>query len=70
MACSGHFEYKFRAKPEGKKKNFGIAGRRCKDEIKRHLADICVDDVDLCYVAQGRIEWRDLVSSVMNFRVP
>jgi hypothetical protein len=28
-----------KAKPEGKKKTSGIAGRRCKDEIKRHLAD-------------------------------
>lgn len=37
-------------------KTFGIAGRRCEDEIKRHLADICFDDVDLSYVAQGRIE--------------
>jgi hypothetical protein len=41
---------------KGGKKTSGIAGRRCKDEIKSHLADICFDDVDSCYVAQGRIE--------------
>jgi len=70
MARSGHVEYKFKAKSEGGKKTFGIAGRRFKDEIKRHLADICFDDMDLCYVAQVRIEWWDILSSVMNFGVP
>jgi hypothetical protein len=51
-------------------KTFRLPGRGGKDEIKRHLADICFDDVDLCYVVQGGIEWRDILSSVMNYRVP
>ena len=48
------------------KKTLDVGGKM---KLKDILQIFVFDDVDLCYVAQGRIEWWDLVSSVSNFRV-
>jgi hypothetical protein len=54
----------------GKKKPFRRTRRRWEDNIIMHLREkgwICVDWMHL---AQARNQWRDLVKTVMNLRVP
>jgi hypothetical protein len=51
-------------KPEGKRP-LGTPRRRWVDNIKMDLRETGWDDV-----AQGRGQWRALVITVMNFRVP
>jgi hypothetical protein len=40
------------------------------DNIKMALREIRWDDMDWVDLAQDRDMWRDLVSTVMNLRVP
>jgi hypothetical protein len=43
---------------------------RLVDNIKMNLAEMIWDDVDWISLAQGKNNWRSLVSAVMNLRVP
>jgi hypothetical protein len=48
----------------------GRPRRRWVDNIKMDLREIGWDGRDWIKVAQDRDQWRDLVNTVMNFRVP
>jgi hypothetical protein len=58
-------------KPEGKRP-LGKPRRRWVDNIKMVLRDILVgwDGMDWIHLAQGKVQWRALVNTVMNLRVP
>jgi hypothetical protein len=56
-------------KPEGKRP-LGRPRRRWVDSIKMDLREVVLDDVDLIDLAQVRDQWRALVNTVMNLRVP
>jgi hypothetical protein len=56
-------------KPEGKRP-LGRPRRRWVDNIKIVLREIGWDGVDWIDLAQDRDQWRALVSTVMNLRVP
>jgi hypothetical protein len=56
-------------KREGKRPA-GISERRWKDNIKMNLRQIGCEDGDWIYLAQNRDQWRDLVKTVANLRVP
>jgi hypothetical protein len=56
-------------KPEGKRP-LGRPRRRWVDNIRMDLREIGWDDVDWIDLAQDRDQWRALVSTVMNLRVP
>jgi hypothetical protein len=56
-------------KPEGKRP-LGRLRRRCVENIKIDLRGIGWDDVDWIDLAQDRDQWRTLVNTVMNLRVP
>jgi hypothetical protein len=56
-------------KPEGKKP-LGRSRRRWVDNIKIDLRKIGWGGIDLIDLAQVRDQWRVLVNTVMNFRVP
>jgi hypothetical protein len=50
-----------------------LLGRpRCewKDDIKMDLRDIGRSGMDWIHLAQDRDQWRDLVNTVVNLRVP
>jgi hypothetical protein len=55
-------------KPE--EKRLGRPRRRWVDNIKIDLREIGWDGVDWIHLAQDRDEWRALVNTVMNLRVP
>jgi hypothetical protein len=55
--------------PEGKRP-LGRPRRRWVDNIKMDLREIGRDGVDCIDMAQDRVQWRVLVNTVMNFRVP
>jgi hypothetical protein len=44
--------------------------RRCVDNIKIYLREIGWDGMNSIDLAQDRDQWRALVSTVMNLRVP
>jgi hypothetical protein len=78
MRCTGHAErmgeprnaYRILVgKPEGKGP-LGRPRRRWVDNIKMHLRQIGWDGVDCIELAQDRDQWRALVNTVMNLRVP
>jgi hypothetical protein len=50
--------------------HIGRPRRRSVDNIKIDLREIGWDDVDWIDLAQGRDQWRILVNTVMNLRVP
>jgi hypothetical protein len=50
-------------KPEGKR-------HRWVDNIKMDLREIGIDDIDWIDLAQDRDQWRALLNTVMNLRVP
>jgi hypothetical protein len=56
-------------KPEGKRP-LGRPRRRWVDDIKMDLGEIGCDGVDWIELAQDRNQWRALVKTVMNLRVP
>jgi hypothetical protein len=59
----------FLGKPEGERP-LGRARRRCVDNITMDLGEIGWDGVDWIKVAQDRDQWRALINTVMNLRVP
>jgi hypothetical protein len=56
-------------KPESKRP-LGRLRYRWTDNIKMGLRQIGWDGMDWIDLAQDRDQWRDLVNTVMNFRVP
>jgi hypothetical protein len=56
-------------KPEGKRP-LGRPRRRWVDNIKIDLRELGWDGVDWIDLAQDRVQWRALVNTVMNLRVP
>jgi hypothetical protein len=56
-------------KPEGKRP-LGRPVRRWEDNIKINLREIGWGGVDWIHLAQDRDQWRVLVNTVMNLRVP
>jgi hypothetical protein len=56
-------------KPEGKRP-LGSPRRRCVDNIKMNLGEIGWDGMDWIELAQDRDQWRALVNTVTNLRVP
>jgi hypothetical protein len=56
-------------KPEGKRP-LGRPRRRWVDNIKMDLRELGWDSVDWIKVAQDRDQWRAVVNTVMNFKVP
>jgi hypothetical protein len=56
-------------KPE-KRRPLGRPRRRWVDNIKMDLREIGWDGMDWIYLAQDRNQWRALVNTVMNLRVP
>jgi hypothetical protein len=58
-------------KPEGKRPlGRPRCTRRWVDNIKMDLREIGLDGVDWIELAQDRDQWRALVNTVMNLRVP
>jgi hypothetical protein len=55
--------------PEGKRP-LGRPRRRCVDNIKMDLREIGWDGMDSLDLAEDRDQWRALVNTVMNLRVP
>jgi hypothetical protein len=63
-------EYRiFARKPEGKRP-LGRPRRRWVGNIKMDLTEIGWDGMDWIDLAQDRDQWRALVNTVMNLRVP
>jgi hypothetical protein len=56
-------------KPEGKRP-LGIPRSRWVDNIKMDLREMVWDGVDWIDMAQDREQWRALVNTVLNLRVP
>jgi hypothetical protein len=56
-------------KPEGKRP-LGRPRRRWVDSIKMDLREIEWDCMDWIYLAQDRDQWRALVNTEINLRVP
>jgi hypothetical protein len=56
-------------KPEGKRP-LGRTRRRWVDNIKIDLRETGLDGMDWIDLAQNRDQWRALVNTVMNLRVP
>jgi hypothetical protein len=52
------------------KRQLGRPRRRWADNIKMDLREIGWDDEDWIDLAQDRDQWRALVNTVMNLRVP
>jgi hypothetical protein len=56
-------------KPEGKRP-LGRPGRRWVDNIKIDLRGIAWDGMDWINLVQNKDQWRALVNTVINLRVP
>ena len=56
-------------KPEGKRP-LGRPRRRWEDNIKMDLQEVGCGGMDWIELAHDRDSWRELVSTVMNIRVP
>jgi hypothetical protein len=56
-------------KPEGKRR-LGRPRRRWEDNIKMYIREIGWGNTEWIDLAQDRDQWRDLVNTVMNLRVP
>jgi hypothetical protein len=55
--------------PEGKGP-LGRPRRRWEDNIKMNLREIGIDGTNWIRLAQDRVQWRTLVNTEMNLRVP
>jgi hypothetical protein len=55
-------------KPEGKRP-LGRPRRRWEDNIKLDIREIGIDGANLIQLAQGRVQWRAFVNTVMKLRV-
>jgi len=56
-------------KPEGKRP-LGRPRRRWEDNIRMDLREVGWESVDWMHLAQDRGQWRNIVNTVMNLRVP
>jgi hypothetical protein len=56
-------------KPEGRRP-LGRPRRRWMENIKMNLREIGSDGIDWINLAQDRDQWRALLNTVMNLRVP
>jgi hypothetical protein len=56
-------------KPEGRRP-LGRPRRRWVDNIKMDFREIAWDGIDWIHLAQDRDQWRSLVNTVLNVRVP
>jgi hypothetical protein len=56
-------------KPE-RRRPLGRPRRVWVNNIKMHLREVGWDDMDLIDLAQDMDQWRALMNTVMNFRVP
>jgi hypothetical protein len=56
-------------KPEGKRP-LGIPRRTWRDNIRMDFREMSWEGVDLMHLAQDKDQWRALVKTVMNIRVP
>jgi hypothetical protein len=56
-------------RPEGKRP-LGRPRRRWKDNIKLDLREIGIERANWIRLAQGRVQWRAFVKTVMNLLVP
>jgi hypothetical protein len=56
-------------KPEGKRL-FARPRRRWEDNIRMDITEIEWECVDWMYLAQDKDQWRALVNTVMNLRLP
>jgi hypothetical protein len=63
-----HIEYWWESQKE--RYTLGRPRRRCVDNIKIDLREIGWEGVDWIDMAQDRDEWRALVNTVLNIRVP
>jgi hypothetical protein len=52
------------------KRPLGRPRRRWEDNVKMDLRDIGIDGTNWIQLAQDRVQWRAILSTVMNFRVP
>jgi hypothetical protein len=71
-SAKSSYKHRYRilvGKPEGKR-SLGRPRRRWVDNIKIDLREIGWDDMDWIDLAQDRGQWRALVNTVMNIRVP
>jgi hypothetical protein len=59
----------FMGKPEGKR-SLGRSRHRWDDNIKKDLREVGCGGMDWIGLAQDRNQWRALVNTVMNLRVP
>jgi hypothetical protein len=60
----------YRILEAGRKDTIGRPRRKWVDNIKMYLREIGWDGIDWIDVAQDRDQWRALVNTVMNLRVP
>jgi hypothetical protein len=62
--------YRILMRKPGGKRPLGRPSRRWVDNIKMDLREIGWDGVDRIDLAQDRDQWRALLNTVMNLRVP
>jgi hypothetical protein len=72
-ACSMHrrdeFGQNFGRETEGKRP-LGRLGHRLEDNIRMNLREIWCEILYWIYIAKDRDQWRTLVNTVMNLRIP
>jgi hypothetical protein len=73
-ACRTHGEmrnaFKILVENPEEKRQLGRSRRRWEDNIKMDLREIGLEDVYWIHLAQNRLQWRTLVNTAMNLRVP